>query len=371
MDHLKNVSQFPFIYQRKVVIREFIKSWGTLLKDDLSLTRCTNVEERNATDLNIPLQMVKSLQKDLNPDNFCCSIEDDKSLAENLPKASNRELETLKSLSEHNERASSDSTYRMQFAPKYRHDWLNRETSVAEVPPNDHDDPPVAVLTVQIFKPAIKGQNRTRVNLDRQFEILSSQSLIALRDSFICIADVLSDRDFSLTPQEPLPNFVVHEKPGFFFIDGTFYSDSRCENVSFAKKIVDWAAERNVGQFSEKSMVQSKFEDLSIYLGFPYLYMHGNNCEHLLIFSDIRMLVRGSESSTGGFPRCTALESLQRVKCQMCALCFSKWLVQNNRRLPESPFYFCHNCFMSYNYDAHGKKIGSFQAYPIYFNLDR
>ena len=35
-------------------------------------------------------------------------------------------------------------------------------------------------------------------------------------------------------------------------------------------------------------MEETKFEDLKIKLGYPYVYTHQGNCEHLLIFRDLR-----------------------------------------------------------------------------------
>ena len=44
-------------------------------------------------------------------------------------------------------------------------------------------------------------------------------------------------------------------------------------------------------------------------------------------------------------------------------LCF-RWLTTGNIRLPHDPYYFCEECFISFNY-VDGKKIGEFKAYPF------
>lgn len=371
MNHLKEVSVFPFVNPRQVSVREFIQYWSSALHDEVQWTVANSSRQnelQDAQDLNIPIETVKSLQKEINPNHFCSSIEEDKLDAVNSISSLN--LETLKNLNEHNERMLMSSTYRMFQTAKYRHTKLERPTKTATMP-TTKNRPPLAVLTVQIFKPiTAKPQQKTKPLLDREIQVLSNQPLTVLRDAFVCISDILSNTDLSENPDEPLPSFTKHEKMGFFFINNVFYYDARCENATYSKEIIKWAAERNIGRFTEASMEQSKFEDLTFHLGLPYLYMHANNCEHLLTFTDIQFLA-STEKLACGYPKYTAVESIQKVKCEMCFLSFSKWIVLNNRRLPGTLFYFCHSCFKFFNYDKEGQKRGSFQAYPIVFNLER
>lgn len=375
MDHLICQDDYPFIYPRHVSVQRFIDSWKDTLAEDLPLLDSSNRDLRHALDLNIPAKMVKSLEKDLNPDHFCKLVDEEKMLTDEMSNScASLELETLKEMKVHNERQVSDSTYRMHFTPKYRHDLLDKPTEVSSEPTDGGhmSTEPLAVLTVQIFKPAIKSTtSRTKLQLDRQFEVLSNQSLSALRDNFICVSDVLSDQDFSDNPLQPLPKFREHDRLGFFFIEKVFYSDTRCASAYYVERMARWAEERKLGQFSHKSMSDTMLHQLTIQLGFPYLYMHGNNCEHLLVFTDIRLFLGQLQDSIERYPKCTAQESMQKLKCQMCGMYFAKWVVIDNARLPSSPFYFCHTCFMSFNYDQQHKKKGTFQAYPILFNLDR
>ena len=59
--------------------------------------------------------------------------------------------------------------------------------------------------------------------------------------------------------------------------------------------IIDWAKDPQrrkcpgLGFFTSKRMEDVVFEDLKIKLGYPYLYCHQGNCEHLLIFTDLRL----------------------------------------------------------------------------------
>ena len=101
--------------------------------------------------------------------------------------------------------------------------------------------------------------------------------------------------------------------PGaFFYIEGCFYDDDRQPHASklsrsaitllvliFDKSskvnfscscIVDWANQDDVsvGPFTSQSMQEVTFSQLTLRLGQPYLFTHQGNCEHLIVFTDLR-----------------------------------------------------------------------------------
>lgn len=59
---------------------------------------------------------------------------------------------------------------------------------------------------------------------------------------------------------------------------------------SSCRPILQWAAEvkHGSGNFSTAKMEETTFSDLEIQFGVPYLYQHQGNCEHLLVFTDLR-----------------------------------------------------------------------------------
>lgn len=61
-------------------------------------------------------------------------------------------------------------------------------------------------------------------------------------------------------------------------------------NNIFYRPIRKWAAQpgRSLGEMSTAKMENTLFIDLSVKLGQPYCYLHQGNCEHLVIFSDVR-----------------------------------------------------------------------------------
>ena len=60
--------------------------------------------------------------------------------------------------------------------------------------------------------------------------------------------------------------------------------------------IIEWAGENServnqsvrLNVFSVADMATTTFDQLSLRLGYPYLYCHHGNCEHLMAFTDMR-----------------------------------------------------------------------------------
>jgi snRNA-activating protein complex subunit 3 len=78
-------------------------------------------------------------------------------------------------------------------------------------------------------------------------------------------------------------------KSGFIFIEDTFYNDHRDPaNLDYSKVIREWAVSHGLGPFRTAAMEKTKFEELTVRLGYPYVYQHQGNCEHLIVFSDVR-----------------------------------------------------------------------------------
>lgn len=51
---------------------------------------------------------------------------------------------------------------------------------------------------------------------------------------------------------------------------------------------VEWAKSHNFPSYKKAKMEDTRFLDLRIKVGFPYLYCHQGDCEHLVIITDVR-----------------------------------------------------------------------------------
>ena len=56
------------------------------------------------------------------------------------------------------------------------------------------------------------------------------------------------------------------------------------------RTIIEWSEshDRGYGKFQTAKMEDFTFNDLYIKVGFPYLYCHQGDCEHVVVITDIR-----------------------------------------------------------------------------------
>lgn len=74
-----------------------------------------------------------------------------------------------------------------------------------------------------------------------------------------------------------------------FYIGNAFYIDMRREdNIDYSTVVRTWAEKRKIAVGPVQMMENTKIKDLVIRFGYPYLYQHLGDCEHLIIFSDAR-----------------------------------------------------------------------------------
>lgn len=66
--------------------------------------------------------------------------------------------------------------------------------------------------------------------------------------------------------------------------------------------------------------------------------------------------------SLSAYPRIERIRPASGKNCIYCGIFNVHWIVTEHNRIPHDISYFCHKCFMSYNY-VDGKKIGNFKAY--------
>ncbi|CAN7940025.1 unnamed protein product, partial [Ixodes hexagonus] len=189
------------------------------------------------------------------------------------------------------------------------------------------------VMAVQIYKP-IKmpaGPRKVRMGglspfflkVQAEVAVLGQQTLQSLREKISCVSDVISPGDFSESPHRPqTPKAMDLYKSGFFYIGNTFYNDlslSSCKDYS--QVIRDWAqnSRREVGPFESRRMETTRFVDLELRLGYPYVYVHQGHCEHLLVFSDLRMLHPDDSQNPNDYPlRLKSFPFGKRVLCMLC-----------------------------------------------------
>lgn len=330
--------------------------------------------------MNLSEDALSQLESDCGPQQLCCGEEtiDAGSMPEGV------DLMTLRMQKQDLDKRK-DSAYRLKTNRMLRKTCFNSETTpvhassrAEDVPPEERVPPGEVVLIVQVYKPMAMPETLTKYRtlgyrsykVQQEVAVLGSQTLRRLRQKILCISDASVAGDFSDDPKKARePRASDLYKSGFFYIGDTFYndmSDPSCRDYS--EVIREWAEEprRQVGPFRTARMEESKFEDLEIRLGYPYVYVHQGYCEHLIVFSDMRMIHPSDNQRLKEYPVVLQTYSVgNRARCMLCLKATSEWVTYENKRVTDDPFFFCDRCFKSYNYTVDGKKIGHFYAQPF------
>lgn len=201
--------------------------------------------------------------------------------------------------------------------------------------------------------------------------VLGSQTLAHLRDKISCIADCTISKECSEDLNNAIGPMAKDEyKSGFFFIEDTFYNDTRCpENLDYSAVIIEWAKRRsNLGPFKIAKMEECRIDSLFLRFGFPWVYKHQGGCEHLIVFSDARLINNNDTLAVAAYPRIVRLRPMASKYCMICGMYNAQWITMEHERIPHNPCYFCNSCFKSYNY-INEKKVGNFKAFAYPRNI--
>lgn len=122
-----------------------------------------------------------------------------------------------------------------------------------------------------------------------------------------------------------------------------------------------WARDRK-GELGGEGIVlnktggmETRLADVPFKLHVPYLYCHQGNCEHVMVFTDVRLMRTECESAPM-FPFITLEAKRNQAKCQICEIFYAEFVTQstslNDFRVPYNPCRFCKNCFTPLHYEG-------------------
>ncbi|XP_019875130.2 snRNA-activating protein complex subunit 3 [Aethina tumida] len=227
------------------------------------------------------------------------------------------------------------------------------------------------VLTIFVYKATHqKPYQKTweRLKCAQEFQALGSSLLIDVIEKIHCVTNdglflEVENTDIDLTA---LINAKKYYPSQYIFIDGVFYCDSRAPNAyEYPKEIAKWAADKGIGKLTMVPIENVKIDALKPRLGYPYVYLHQGDCEHLIVFADARLIHAGDALCREVYPNVTRFRRVANVMCLICTHVFAKWIVYGCDRLPQEKAFLCTECCNSYCY-LDGKKIGKFKLYPYF-----
>ncbi|XP_053558556.1 snRNA-activating protein complex subunit 3 isoform X2 [Bombina bombina] len=233
--------------------------------------------------------------------------------------------------------------------------------------PIDMIDGGELILTLNIVYPVIFHKHKEYKPYETIL-VLGSQKLTELKDAINCVSDLQIGGEFSSNP-DLAPEHISKDifKSAFFYFEGVFYNDMRyqeCRDLS--RNIIEWAEsrDRGYGKFQTANMDDHTFNDLRIKIGFPYLYCHQGDCEHIITVTDIRLIHYEDCLDRTAYPLQIKRHWFWTRKCSVCKLYTARWVTNEDSLAPDDPCFFCDVCFKMLHYDAEGNKLGEFLAYP-------
>ncbi|XP_046543124.1 snRNA-activating protein complex subunit 3-like [Haliotis rubra] len=359
----------------RVNVRQFLEQWGDQIK--YSVTEGNNELESIAAMMNVPTDTVKEVSEVCSPETLMCKGDavDRKIIYENVP--SDIDLITVRSQAAELDKRLKNPTYHNHILRKMKYnyvDWyryFKTEETFSDPPPGGIDTKvrePNVVLTVQVHRP-YRNQPSSRLVMSETYLLLGNHKLSELRDVIKCSNDYAISGDHSEHPDITQFTFAKDiYKSGFFFIEGTFYNDMRqLDNRDYSKAITEWVSQENrgerMGPFETAKMEDTTFLDLDLVLGKPYFYQHQGDCEHILIFTDVRMFHPMDPQDLRSYPYICREMNHKRKICKSCMINTAGWIIYDCQLLPSNPAFMCHRCFKALLYDEDGKKIGNFEAY--------
>ncbi|KAI7829134.1 snRNA-activating protein of 50kDa MW C terminal-domain-containing protein [Kickxella alabastrina] len=265
--------------------------------------------------------------------------------------------------------ASLRKANRRMVPPKYRLEvnFMTNRVQSGVAP----DATPVAddevILSVCFYN------TRSSSSKMEEYLVLGSQSLTVLRDAFYCISDFLvSHRD------EAIENTKDKKvSSSYFFIENTFYNDMRSPTATdYSRVIMEWAndperQEKNpkLSGLQSRLMDGARFLDLSIRLKQPYTFVHQGDCEHVMIFTDLRLLGPKDDQFVENYPKQIFRTRHMRHKCRMCSAYPAQYVTKNDFHSGMSPCYFCEKCYTPFHFDNEGNKLLEHDVFP-YANVN-
>ena len=162
------------------------------------------------------------------------------------------------------------------------------------------------------------------------------------------------------------------------YLGDTIYIDTRSPHyVDYSEEITTFldmhagSLNRGLDAISKTGdMSKTRFIDLEVNVGLPYVFIHQGDCEHLIIIEQIRLFHPGDEPRISNYPRQVFRGGPRRVACSICTEKLARWITFNDEEAPSSPCLFCFECFYMLHYSDTAEKLSEFNAYVYLENMD-
>ena len=110
-------------------------------------------------------------------------------------------------------------------------------------------------------------------------------------------------------------------------------------------------------------MLNSKWNDITLRIGVPYLFRHKSECDHIFIISDIRMI--NNEDPENLYPLMIFQSKMKRFLCNVCSFRHAKFVCKNDKLTPDKPLYICEQCYKLTHFDSKDQLL--YDDFNVYF----
>ncbi|KAK2705046.1 snRNA-activating protein complex subunit 3-like isoform X2 [Artemia franciscana] len=229
-----------------------------------------------------------------------------------------------------------------------------------------------SVYIIKILNPGIKNSSNIGFDDHVDFMFHGDQKLTALRDCVPCLNNYAHFQEVSEDPKnfkkdEPRVSSIF--PGGMLYIGNTCYDDTRIAGATrYSDCLVPWSEKLGMeNKFRKSSMEESTFNDLELRLGFPYVYKHFGSCEHLLVFTEVRLFHPTDPQDLNSYPILLKGMKPSEERCYLCDLPEARWLVTNCPKMDYPRTNICVICLESFLYKD-GEKVCDFKLWPLDFN---
>lgn len=357
--------------------RDFMSFWGLEAHEATRVKpTASTIQENIAAVMNVPQSTIAELADVCGKETLFTGREPKKKA--NLYKMKEQpphELQCLKHQIESNKKREENPSF--NIVVKNHMKYTVQDAYMSIVPEGKISKPsevefqvptPNVILVVEMTKCLFRGGYNQTIKERDVYQVLGSQSLTELRDKIQCSSDRVIPGDYSNMPDiDPRTLNTTGDmfKSSFFFFENVFYIDMRLsDNKDYSKPIIAWAKDHMPEtEFTAKEMSDFTFFDLNIRLGRHYLFTHQGNCEHSVVFTDLRLHNAADYQDLRLYPVFGISRTRSRDVCQACCTFSAKWCVSDSPLIPSEPTLLCGKCYKCLLYKKDGTKTSDFKAF--------
>jgi len=326
-------------------VKQFIDARIPLIREDYFI-RNKNVQECIKTDMQLPDAALGKLQEMCNPK--LLNTEDHQKSIDNLNDLDSDTLSLLDFVrNQYKRTAKKMLPFEIKFIKNLAR--LNE----LEVPEDDEIETPDAIITIQTSQAL--NNRLSKMAWSEDFLVLGQNYLTDLKDKISCVKSEIKAGEFSENPDQikEAPKLSEIIESGYFFIENILYNDTRTNRNDCSAPVIKWAKEKQIGDFKQMTMQDTKFVDINIRLGFPYLYRHLGNCEHLIVFTSIKLVNPSTDCYIRSKYPITKDKTRGRFTfCWCCNKLYAKWIVYDSKFAVDDPTFLCERCLRNTHYES-------------------